>query len=184
MILTAEHRIPSGQFAWKERHALVAGRVAPQRAEFEGREVGGPKQFLAHRWARESGIGTDIGHDAVVVDESNEAKVLNSLPLTGGHGIDDDIRQIAAVVTVQPGTRVVRRAPGNDLDTWGNRFFARVIEDNAALLRPYPGSKRHRRDVPFANASLGQDEAERAGGHAGLVGMRYDTGVEQGGGLE
>ena len=98
---------------------------------------------LRHRWQQ-----TRRRSGAVVGScEANETQILNALPLTGRHRINDDIGQIAAVVGVQPGAWVVQRASRNDLDLRGNGFAARVIEDDTIVRCPNSRAKSDGRDT-------------------------------------
>ena len=83
VVLAREHGVFPIDFARKQRHPFVLHGGTVKRAEFEMNEIGGLQQLRQCDFAIVSGVGGVVGKAAIVVLETDEARIFDPVALAG-----------------------------------------------------------------------------------------------------
>ncbi len=180
-VLAADHAVLTSDLARKQGHALVTGGRAGEGLKAELAEVVGGQQFRADARTGVGGIGAAVDRAGAVV-EQDQAKVLQPVPLGVGEGEDHGARQRGFRMAVGDHGTVVHagRTGFCVIDSGGEGRFGHQVEAPFGRQDALPEGDGG--DVAFTDGAQGHDETDAAGRQAGLVHMRYDAGVHQGGG--
>jgi len=91
LIVTPQRGIEPIDLAGKQSHALVPGTNPVERDETEGEEVLGLDQLWQDREAVERGVGGVVGDRAIVVGETGEPGVFDSVTFRRAGGQEDSL---------------------------------------------------------------------------------------------
>ncbi len=92
-VLARDHDVLAADPAREKRHALALHLAAVQRADLEVEKIAGFQHLGNGDPAIVGGVGRDIGDAAVVLDEPDEARILDPVRFVRRTGKDDPFGQ-------------------------------------------------------------------------------------------